>query len=60
VAAAILEEFPAGTEMSLVEGSGGVFDVTSDGEIVFSKQELGIPKVGEVDEKAVVAAIRGD
>jgi len=60
VAAAILEEFPAGTEISLIEGSGGVLDVTSDGEVVFSKQELGIAKVGEVDDQAVCAAIRGD
>lgn len=37
--AEIKEEF-SGAEVTLVEGSGGVFEVTVDGELVFSKTEL--------------------
>jgi selenoprotein W-related protein len=33
-------EFPR-AEVRLVEGSGGVFEVTVDGSLVFSKKKLG-------------------
>ena len=33
------EAFP-GTEVELVEGAGGVFEVTVDGRLVFSKLQL--------------------
>jgi len=57
VAAAILERFDAETEVSLIEGSGGVLDVAVDDRgIVYSKQELGITR-GEVDEIQVCDAI---
>ena len=31
----------AGAEINLVEGSGGVFEITIDGELRYSKRELG-------------------
>jgi selT/selW/selH-like putative selenoprotein len=38
-------------EPHLVEGGGGVFDVTVDGSMVFSKFEAGrFPEPGEVEE----------
>jgi selT/selW/selH-like putative selenoprotein len=42
-------EFPECT-VELVEGSGGVFDVTLDGSMVYSKFEKGdrFPEEGEV------------
>ncbi len=40
MAAEIKEAYP-GTEVNLVESSGGLFEVTVDGNLVFSKQELG-------------------
>ncbi len=39
MAAAIKKEF--GIEPKLIEGSGGVFDVTVDGKMVYSKHETG-------------------
>jgi selenoprotein W-related protein len=30
----------AGTELNLIPGSGGVFEVTVDGRLVFSKKQL--------------------
>jgi selenoprotein W-related protein len=43
-----------GTDAKLVKGSGGVFEVTVDDELVFSKRALGrFPDPGEV-----AAAIR--
>lgn len=39
-------------EVELVEGSGGVFEVAVDGDLVFSKMELGRhAKPGEVLER---------
>jgi len=38
--AEIRHEFP-NAEVRLVESSGGVFEVTADGTLVFSKRELG-------------------
>jgi selenoprotein W-related protein len=36
----------------LVPGSGGIFDVTVDDKLVFSKFETGrFPKSGEISEK---------
>ena len=35
----------------LVKGQGGVFDVRLDGELVFSKKQLGrFPEPGEVEQ----------
>jgi selT/selW/selH-like putative selenoprotein len=40
-----------GVETELVEGSGGVFDVTVDGKVVYSKHHTGrFPNPGEVLE----------
>ena len=40
-----------GAQVKLVEGSGGVFDVTVDGKRVYSKHETGrFPDEGEVVE----------
>jgi selT/selW/selH-like putative selenoprotein len=48
VAAEIEERYP-GTAVRLVESSGGVFEVTVDGDLVFSKVQLGRhAKPGEV------------
>ena len=42
-------------EAELVAGGGGIFDVTVDGELVYSKHETGrFPNPGEV-----LAAIQG-
>ena len=44
-----------GTTTALIKGSGGVFEVTVDGDLVFSKAALGrFPDPGEV-----AAAVRG-
>jgi selT/selW/selH-like putative selenoprotein len=44
------EEF--GAEPILVEGGGGIFDVTADGTLVFSKHSEGrFPELAEVFEK---------
>lgn len=40
MAAEIREAYP-GADVRLVESSGGAFEVTVDGELVFSKLELG-------------------
>jgi len=38
-----------GAEVKLIRGSGGVFDVTVDGKLVFSKHTVGrFPDPGEV------------
>ena len=48
MAAEIEERYP-GTAVRLVESSGGVFEVTVDGDLVFSKVQLGRhAKPGEV------------
>jgi selT/selW/selH-like putative selenoprotein len=39
LAAAI--EAETGTKAELIEGGNGIFDVTVDGERIFSKQEVG-------------------
>lgn len=59
MAAAILERFDAGTTVGLTEGTGGVFDVIVDGITVYSKQQLGLAKLAEVDEKVICNAIQG-
>jgi selenoprotein W-related protein len=39
----------AGTEPKLIEGGGGIFDVTVDGEMIFSKHEAGrFPETEEI------------
>jgi len=40
LAAEIREAFP-GAEVSLIKSSGGVFEVTVDGNVIFSKKTLG-------------------
>lgn len=38
-----------GVESTLIAGSGGVFDVTVDGKVVFSKKSVGrFPETGEI------------
>ena len=38
-----------GLETSLIQGSGGVFDVVLDGALLFSKKQLGrFPDAGEI------------
>jgi selenoprotein W-related protein len=50
VAAEIREA--AGVESELDEGGGGVFDVFVDGELVFSKKQVGrFPEPGEISER---------
>lgn len=39
MAAEIEQEYPE-AKVRLVEGSGGVFEVTVDGDLMFSKKEL--------------------
>ena len=38
--AEIEAEYP-NSDVKLIEGSGGVFEVTVDGDLVFSKKDLG-------------------
>ena len=41
-----------GVDATLVPGSGGVFDVVLDGELIFSKKQLGrFPEPGELLQK---------
>jgi selenoprotein W-related protein len=38
-----------GLEAELIEGAGGIFDVRLDGDLIFSKQEVGrFPEQGEI------------
>jgi selT/selW/selH-like putative selenoprotein len=53
VAAELDEEFP-GAEVSLIKGSAGVFEVTVDGVLVFSKRKVG----RHAQPGEVVAALR--
>lgn len=39
--ARIKQEFP-GTDVELVRSSGGVFEVTKDGELIYSKRATGL------------------
>ena len=39
--ARIKKEFP-GTDVELVRSSGGVFEVTRDGELIYSKRSTGL------------------
>ena len=42
-----------GAEIELVKSSGGVFEVTVDGRLVFSKKKLGrFPTDAEIDDLA--------
>jgi len=50
VAAELTEAFP-GIEIKLIPGSGGIFEVTVDGAVVFSKKRAGRhAQAGEVVE----------
>jgi selT/selW/selH-like putative selenoprotein len=41
-----------GLPAQLIKGSGGVFDVTLDGQLLFSKKKIGrFPFPGEVEEQ---------
>lgn len=47
-----------GVQAKLVEGSGGVFDVTVDGQLVYSKHDTGrFPDDGEVVE--IIQKVKG-
>ena len=51
MAAELTEAFPD-MEIKLIPGSGGIFDVTVDGALVFSKKRVGRhAQPGEVVEK---------
>jgi len=51
VAAELKQAF--GAQVKLIEGAGGVFDVTVDGKLVYSKDKTGrFPDEGEVVELA--------
>ncbi len=56
MAAKILEQI-SDVELSLEKGVGGVFDVSADGQTVFSKHELGLSKVDDVKPKNVIEKI---
>jgi selenoprotein W-related protein len=48
LAAEIQQAYPD-AKVELLEGSGGVFEVTKDGKLLFSKKQLGRhPQPGEV------------
>lgn len=48
MAAEIQQQYPH-AKVELLEGSGGVFEVTKDGKLIFSKKQLGRhPQPGEV------------
>jgi len=56
VAAELKQAF--GVQAKLVEGSGGVFDVTVDGQLVYSKHDTGrFPDDGEVVE--IIQKVKG-
>ncbi len=40
MAAEVKEAYPD-AEMNLIEASGGLFEVTVDGDLIFSKKDLG-------------------
>ena len=43
-------------DATLISGSGGVFDVVLDGQLIFSKKKVGrFPESGEVLEKIPAA-----
>ncbi len=59
MAAELTEAFPA-IEVSLIPGSGGIFDVTVDGALVFSKKRVGRhAQPGEVAEAVRTKFARG-
>lgn len=52
LAAKILDEHPLDVEeLTIVPGSGGVFDVHIDGTLIFSKKKQGrFPQEGEIEK----------
>lgn len=49
LAAELKEAF--GADARLIEGSGGIFQVVADGELVFDKKDVGrFPVLGEVSK----------
>ena len=45
----------SGAEVELIEGDGGVFEITRDGDLVFSKKKLNrVPEDQEID--SIIAA----
>ena len=55
MAASLKQRF--GVDADLIRGKDGVFDVSVDGKLVFSKHELGrFPEPGEV-ERAIATLI---
>ena len=57
MAAAILEQLD-NVEVSLDKGSNGVFNVSVDERIVFSKDELGISRVDDIKTEDVIKTIQ--
>jgi len=53
--AAEVKEAHPDAEVSLVEASGGLFEVTVDGDLIFSKKDLG----RHTEEGEVLRLIRG-
>jgi selenoprotein W-related protein len=46
-----LEEKNGDADVTLVKGGGGVFEITIDGDLMFSKKSLGrFPEEQEIDE----------
>jgi selenoprotein W-related protein len=46
-----LEEKNSDADVTLVKGGGGVFEITIDGDLMFSKKSLGrFPEEQEIDE----------
>ena len=54
MAAEVKEAYPD-AEVSLTEASGGLFEVTVDGDLIFSKKKLG----RHTEEGEVLRLIRG-
>ncbi len=44
-------------EISLIKGVHGIFDVSVDGKLVFSKHDLGISKIDDVVPSDVIKKI---
>lgn len=56
MAATILEQLD-GVEVSLERGEGGIFDVSVDEQVVFSKHALHLSKIDDVKPEDVIKKI---
>lgn len=46
--AGLTQQFPA-AQIELIEGSGGIFEVAKDGQLIFSKKQTGrFPELDEI------------